>query len=53
MEDEDIRLDELDREIARLRARVAELEAIEQRAKEWASRRERGGVVARIILGEA
>jgi chromosome segregation ATPase len=32
MDDEDPRIDELDREIARLRARVAELEAIEQEA---------------------
>lgn len=32
MDDEDPRIDELDREVARLRARVAELEAIEQRA---------------------
>jgi outer membrane protein assembly factor BamD (BamD/ComL family) len=54
MEDEDPRIDELDHEIARLRARVAELEAIKQRAQEMVDDYENGpaGRVARYILGE-
>jgi hypothetical protein len=55
MDDEDPRIDDLERENAALRARVAELEAIQQRAREMAETHEDGfgGKVARWILGEA